>query len=665
MLRALLLLSLSAAALAQSPETGTFRLHKFEQPIGEETYTLARTGDTLTLNSDFKFTDRRTPVPLHTQALFSADYTPKFFSIDGNTSRQSTINDDVTVQDGTATVRTGKSFETVRPTAPFFSIAGYAPVAIEQSLMRYWTAHGKPASLSALPSGTVQVALRGDDTISVKGQAHHLQRYSLRGVAWGLETLWMDGDNLAALVTRDAEFDHFEAVRESYEPALQEFVTSAAKDEMSELADISRSLKGRRTGTLVFTGATLIDGTDRSPVPNATVISRDGRIVYAGPSAGAKLPRDATTIDVRNKFIIPGLWDMHAHYEQVEWGPIYLAAGVTTVRDVGNELEFITSVRDAIRAGRGVGPDLLLAGVVDGSGPMSLGVEKVDSPGDAAQWVQRYHDAGFQQMKIYSSVKDENVKAICEDAHKLGMTVTGHIPEGMDIYQGVNDGMDSVNHFSYVLDVLTPKGPNGERLRGLDGLKARANIDPHSAEARKLFAFLKQHGTVLDDTLALFELFTLSTDQLKQHEPGVLHVAPELRAQLLDNEAPPADIQRVAAQGLEKEIELLGEAQRAGIPFVAGTDQAVPGYSVYRELELYVQAGFTPLEALHAATTVPANFMKVRDRGTVETGKRADFDILDANPLENIHNIRTVRQVVANGVLYDSAPLWQSVGFER
>ena len=109
----------------------------------------------------------------------------------------------------------------------------------------------------------------------------------------------------------------------------------------------------------------------------------------------------------------------------------------------------------------------------------------------------------------------------------------------------------------------------------------------------------------------------------------------------------------------------MGALHKAGIQFVAGTDQAVPGYSVYRELEIYVEAGFTPLEALQAATIIPARVMGVEaDSGSVEAGKRADFDILDANPLENIHNVRSVRWVVANGTLYDPQPLWRSVGFK-
>ena len=147
-------------------------------------------------------------------------------------------------------------------------------------------------------------------------------------------------------------------------------------------------------------------------------------------------------------------------------------------------------------------------------------------------------------------------------------------------------------------------------------------------------------------------------------EPGIDHVAPELREQLVNGGMPPelaADAQKVT----QEELAIIGALHRAGVRIVAGTDQTVPGYSLYREIELYVEAGFTPMEALQAATIVPARAMKVDcDSGSIEVGKRADLDILDANPLENIHNIRSVRSVVANGVLYESAPLWQSVGFK-
>ncbi len=476
----------------------------------------------------------------------------------------------------------------------------------------------------------------------------------------------MDGaNNLAALVSTDAEFDHFEAVREEYEPVLSAFVASAAHDEMAALTEMSSSLPGRRTGSFAFVGATVIDVTGKPPIPNATVVTSGGKITAVGPSNEVKIPADAQRIDVAGKYIIPGLWDMHAHYEQVEWGPIYLAAGVTTVRDVGNEYDFITQVRDAVNSGKALGPHMLLAGIVDGDGPRSIGITRVNSPADAEMWVTRYHDSGFQQIKIYSSVKPENVKAICADAHKLGMTVTGHIPTGMNAYEGVEDGMDMINHISYIADLLLPKDFDPKKLRGAERMKVLASVDVNSEAGKHAVEFFKEHGTVIDPTVALFEMeFRPASEPATQIEPGIARVAPELREQLLNGGMPP-EVAPLGQKVFQHALEIVEALHRAGVPIVAGTDQTVPGFSVYREIELYQQAGFTPLEALQAATIVPARAMKVdAESGSIEVGKRADLDVLDANPLDNIHNIRTVRSVVANGVLYDPKPLWESVGFK-
>jgi imidazolonepropionase-like amidohydrolase len=657
---------LFAQTTSPANESGKFTLHKFEQPIGEETYTIAHDGGSLTLKTDFAFTDRGTKVPLSATLKAADDYTPQSFIIKGKTSRISDIDSDVELNGSNATIRQGKDTRSVAAPQSFFTISGYAPVAMQMALIRYWRAHGSPAQLAMLPAGEVRIQDRGEETIEIGGRSIPMERYTIRGLIWGLETLWMDSNNdLAALVSTDAEFDHFEAVREEYEPALSKFVANAARDEMAALDGLSQGLSGRRTGALAFVGATLINTTGKATIANATIVIRDGKVIAVGPSKKVKVPSGAQRVDVTGKYIIPGLWDMHAHYEQVEWGPIYLAAGVTTVRDVGNEFEFITAVRDAVNSGKGLGPHMLLAGVVDGDSSYALGVERVNSSADAQMWVQRYHDAGFQQMKIYSSVKSENVKAVCTDAHKLGMTVTGHIPEGMNAYDGVNDGMDQINHIHYVLDLLEPKDFDSKKATRDETMKMMATLDVNSDAGKQAVAFLRKHNTVIDPTMALMEFVQRPADvPVDKIEPGVDHVAPELREQLVNGGLPPAR----AASGqkiVQEELAIIGALHRAGVRIVAGTDQTVPGYSLYREIELYNQAGFTPMEALQAATIVPAQVMNAdRESGSIEVGKRADFDILDANPLENIHNIRSVRSVVADGVLYESAPLWESVGFK-
>ena len=645
-------------------EQGKFRLHKFEQPIGEETYQVTRDGDSLTVKMDFKFNDRGTDVPLSATFRGSSDLTPLAFEIKGKTSRQSTIDEAVEVQPGRLRLRNREQWTEAAPPSQFFTIAGYAPSTMQMLMVRYWATHGSPAELATFPGGRVKIEPRGWDSISNQGKSESLERYTIEGLIWGRETLWFNShQDLVAAVTTDAEFDHFEAVRDGYENALGSFVGRAGTDGMAALADLSKGISGSRSATLALVGGTLVDGAGRSALPDAVVLVRDGRIVAAGPQSHIKIPKNAEVVDARGKTILPGLWDMHAHFEQVEWGPIYLAAGVTTVRDCGNELEFITNVRDAIAKGSGLGPRILAAGVVDGSGPQALGVARVDTPEQARQWVDRYHDAGFQQMKIYSSVKLEELKAVAEEAHRFGMTVTGHVPNGLNAYQAVEAGQDQINHIPFVVDIMHAPLPAGAKW--IDRRKAVAALDLSSAEAQRAISFLKEHHTVLDPTLAIFELVFASTARpVASFEPGVNKVAPELAKQLIDV-GPPGPDAEVEAQAFQKYIATVGALHRAGVIIVAGTDQAVPGYSLYREIELYAQAGFTPLEAIQAATIVPARVMGVdKQLGTVEAGKRADMILLDANPLEDIHNIRTVRYVITGGKMYNCAELWRSVGFK-
>jgi imidazolonepropionase-like amidohydrolase len=647
-------------------EQGKFTLHKFEQPIGEETYQIRREGDFLAVKVDFKFTDRGSAVPLSATFRSAADLTPMAFEIKGRTARPVSIDESISIENGKVQLRSrDKRSEEDAPAGPFFTIAGYAPTTMQMLMVRYWAAHGSPTQqLPTLPGGSVKIEPRGQDTVHVSGRDEKLDRYTVEGLIWGRETLWLDSNrNLVAAITTDAEFDHFEAIRDGYESALGDFVGRAGADGMAALAEISRGIPGSRAPTLAITGATLIDGTGAAPVEDAAVVIHKGRIVAAGPRAKVKIPHGAQIVDAQGKTILPGLWDMHAHFEQVEWGPIYLAAGVTTVRDCGNELEFITAVRDAIAQGRGLGPRLLLAGVVDGSGPMAIGVERVDTPEQARLWTNRYHAAGFQQMKIYSSVTLENLKAVADEAHHLGMTVTGHVPQGLTAYQTVPAGEDQINHISYIADIMQPPLP--DNATRAERRNAAANLDVDSAEAKKALTFLKDHHTVVDPTIALFELFTATTAKPPaSFEPGINKI-PQVLAQQLTDVGPPNENSEVGEKIFQKSIAIVGALHRSGVPIMAGTDQAVPGQSLHREIELYVQAGFTPMEAIQAATLVPARVLGLeKETGTVEKGKRADLILINGNPLEDIHNTRNVEYVITNGTMYHTAELWQSVGFK-
>jgi imidazolonepropionase-like amidohydrolase len=563
----------------------------------------------------------------------------------------STVDLQVDIDHDSARVKVD-STSTVVPLKDAFPARGYAPFAVQQEIMREWLKRGRPAVLRLIPDAGLRIGERARDTIGTGTSRIILTRYSVAGLIWGRETLWLDDAGaLAAVATVDAEFDPVQGVRVGLEPAVDQFVEIAARDAVAALADYGDSLGGGRDSLVALVGGTLIDGTGKPPIKDAVIVVRGDRIVAAGARSKTKVPRGARTIDTRGATMLPGLWDMHTHYAQVEWGPIYLASGVTTVRDCGNQLAFLLGAREALAAGVGVGPRLLSAGIIDGDGPTAIGVAQAATPAEGAAWVRRYHDAGLEQIKVYSSVPADVLPAITAEAHRLGMTVTGHIPRGMDGYAGVEAGMDQINHVSFIRDMM----------------RARSDTTPlemSAPEAAKAIQFLAQRHIVVDPTLALYELnFHPAEEPVSAFEPGVDKVAPELRDALTHTGVPPEQAAAAARRFAELRA-IVGALHKAGVPIVAGTDLAVPGYSLHRELELYVQAGFTPMEAIQAATLVPARVMGMDgDVGTIQPGLRADVLVVEGDPLANISALRQVRLVLAQGRLFHPAPLWRSVGF--
>jgi imidazolonepropionase-like amidohydrolase len=629
----------SSAAVEQA----TLRLHYVQKPIGYERYQIVRDGEALTLTSDFDFTDRGGRVQLAATLRTRADYTPLAFSAKGKSYRFVNVDSAVSIGGSDAVVRADGSESRVALPPQFFTIDGYAPFAAQMLLVRYWKQHGQPRVLRTvpgLPTNDVIVEARGREAIRIGETVVQLDRYAIDGVVWGRETVWLDEHGgLAAAVTRAGGLS-FEAVREDLEPALVGFVQRATRDRIGDLENITRQTALLKDGTYVMVGATVIDGTGRPAIADAAVLVRNGRIADVGPRAEVVVPDGVPSVSVEGKTIVPGLWDMHTHVTQVEWAPVYLAAGVTTVRDMGNEFEFIVPLRDAIAAGRALGPRLLLAGLVDGSGPNAFGVYYADTPDEAKAAVAKYRAAGFQQIKIYSLVTPPVVEALSAEAHRAGMTVTGHVPNGMTIEQAVAAGMDHVAHLP---------------IRGEAG----------SDEVAGTIAFLRDHHTVVDPTQSWNELLGHAAGApIAAFQPGVTKIPSPLNRVFSNAGAAGIDT-ATARTRLERGLRIVKALYDAGVPIVAGTDEGIPGHSVHREIELYVEAGLTPMQALQAATIVPARAMKLdAEVGTIERGKRADLVVLNANPLDAIRNIRSVRWTIRDGRVYDAPTLWKSVRFQ-
>jgi len=662
MLKACFIICLCALQIvsvrSQSPagdHGGSFLLHKFAQNIGREKYTVTLTDSALVYTIDFKFVDRGSPVPLNAVMRVRPDLRPISLAVKGQNSRFSSINDTVSILGQQAHIHErdtsfDKPIENVD-----FPVAGYAPGTVQMLMLQYWKKNGRPAEMSILPSGRVGIRLDGTDTLRFNQQEIVLERYVIAGLIWGNELAWTDKQGqMYCLITNDAEADKLEMMLEPYEALLPVLIGKAASYSMKIFASsLNKTL--RPPDTIAIAGGTILDLVNGKELPDQTVLIEHGRIVWVGPSGEFRQPSSAPcfVLNAKGKIIMPGLWDMHAHFEQAEWGPAYLAAGVTSVRDCGNEFDYINAIQAAIDEGRGIGPHILKAGIIDGKGKMALGIIQADTREEAVAAVQRYKQNGFVQIKIYSSVKPAIVKAICQEAHRLGLTVTGHIPDGMNIIQGIDSGMDMVNHIEYVIAKM--------KINFKD-----QTIDLSDSSNQFLLNVLVRHHTVIDPTLAVFEMiFRSIKDPMTDIEPAFATLPPSLQ-ELFNSMGMSA--QRASSMKSYMSIakQVVKILQDKGITLVAGTDQLLPGLSLYRELELYVEAGLSPLEALRTATVQPAKVMKLLENfGSVEAGKQADLILVDADPLENISNIRKISVVLKTGRIYSPIELHQLVGFSK
>ncbi|MEP6618745.1 MAG: amidohydrolase family protein [bacterium] len=623
--------------------TDSLRLYYVGRPVGWERYSLTRDSAGWTHAADFDYVDRGRRIHLASSSVMAADYASRRLEVTRFNDTTRTLATRVVVDGQHASVlRNGVTADVDLP-PDAFALSQYQPMSQHLALLRYWQGRGRPASVAVVPGGPtnrVAITRRGVDSVTANGVRVVLTRYTMDGIVWGTEYIWLDDQQRLALFASAGGGLSFKGVRAELVPMYPELMSMAARVAVADLARIAARTTPIASGTTALVGATLIDGTGGAAIPDATIVVAAGRVVAAGPSSAIKVPANARRMDVHGKTIIPGLWDSHAHLHQLEWVPVYLAAGVTSVRDMGNELPFVTALRAATNSGHVAGPHIYAAGLIDGDGPNAFGALSATTPEQGRAIVRQYHAVGFEQMKLYSLLSPAVVAAVCDEAHKLGMTVTGHIPNSLSLLAAVDSGMDQVAHLS---------------VRGVPG----------SDSLRQTIEHLKARGTIIDPTVSWNEIGGHSTaEPLQSFQPVTQHL-PTAFVQFRAAGWGAANVDTATAHArLARSLAIIKALHDGGVPIVAGTDEGVPGFSVYREMELYVKAGLSPMDALLAATSVPARALGVsKSVGTVAAGMRADLLVLDANPLDDISNVRRVKFVMHDGKMYESASLWRAIGF--
>jgi imidazolonepropionase-like amidohydrolase len=431
----------------------------------------------------------------------------------------------------------------------------------------------------------------------------------------------------------------------------------------------------------VFTHVTVIDATGAPAKPDMTVVIIGDRIAQIGPTREIRGPRDAQVVDASGKFLIPGLWDMHVHWYLKDYLPLFIANGVTGVRQMwGMPVHHLW--RKEIEKGALLSPRLVIASpIVDGPKPIWPGSIAVGSEADAREAVRKLKQDGADFIKVYSLLPREAYFAIADEAKRQGLPFAGHVPQSVSVAEASDAGQSSIEHLNGVLGASSTR--EDELRKGFkDALSnlTQSQSPPASSRTRPLmletfspekaaalFARLKGNHTWQCPTMTVLRNIASLDDPNSRNDPRLKYMPSQIRS-MWD---PTTDFRfkgrtaedfELARLVYKKQVELVGMMRRAGVEFLAGTDAlnpyCFPGFSLHDELALLVQAGLTPMESLQTATLNPARYLgKEKDLGTIEKGKLADLVLLDANPLQDINNTQKINAVVVGGKLIPKSEL--------
>jgi hypothetical protein len=413
---------------------------------------------------------------------------------------------------------------------------------------------------------------------------------------------------------------------------------------------------------LVIAGVSVFDSAGGEMLPDRTVVVDGGRIVAVGtPDELIQVPAAATTIDGRGKFLLPGLIDAHVHLVHVlnfgrvtgdEILPLFLAAGVTAVRDTGDEIVAETVVRRFAESHPGRSPRVFTCSpLIDADPPIHRDIgQAVTDPEQVPALVEDLAGWGVTTLKIYAGTSRPVGRRVIEEGHRRGLVVTAHLGP-YSAQDAVSDGIDCLEHIWSVFNYIIP--PDVAAQPG-----HRATLDLHNPLAGALVIDLAERQVLVDPTLAVFRNMILLSDQpeVTEHPDNALAPARLRRAWVdyLQRLGMPSGEVEPRRQEFGKYQELTGILHRAGVPLLAGTDTpepyVTPGFSLHQELENLVQSGLSHTAALQCATINNARALRQEaNLGSIEAGKWADLVLLDADPLTDIRHTRRIALVIRGG----------------
>jgi imidazolonepropionase-like amidohydrolase len=435
----------------------------------------------------------------------------------------------------------------------------------------------------------------------------------------------------------------------------------------------------RAQSTVAITHVTVINPGASSVLLDQTVVITHATIASVNPSQSAEIPKGARVLEARGQYLIPGLWDMHVHTAFGDWFPggrdvilpLFIANGVTGVRDMGGDLPVLFEWRKQIAAGEIVGPRMIVSGpMLDGYLPGNKlrfpSSVPITTPESAVAAVDSLKSQGVDFIKVQSVISHDAYLAAAAEAHKQNLPIVGHVPDKVRISETIAAGQKSIEHLMGIFEGCSTE--EDKFVRGEGNLKLLLSTTDQS-RCNAIIHSLAQNQVWQCPTLAWQRGGTF-LDQLDwDHQPLDKYVPAPWRnitwRRFADEMMP--DLKRdplaLRQEYFKRNLQMVGTMHRAGVPFLAGTDAApgiyvMPGFSLHDELANFVEASFSPMEALQTATSLPAKFLgQEKTFGSIEPGKAADAVLLTANPLTDIHNTSKIRAVVASGRLFDRPDL--------
>ena len=516
------------------------------------------------------------------------------------------------------------------------------------------------SSVDLFPSGRARVEKVHDVTVETPDGSQVVSLYAVHGIGFTPSYMWFD-DNLD-VVAFDAG-GYLGMVPEGWNVSVLNELSAIQSEADGEfITQLASDLATRVDGPVIFENVDVVDVVNGALVENQNVLVEGGLVREI--TANAIESPDAMRVDGSGKSLMPGLWDMHAHFSLSD-GVLNIAGGITNVRNIGGVHDKTIELTEKHDSGEVIGPNTFRAGFMDKAGPYASGWA-AESLQDALDRVDFYAENGYIQIKLYSSIEPDWVAPIADRAHSLGMRVSGHIPAFMSAEQAVRAGYDEIQHINMVfLNFLAgDREYTRQQIRfTLYGDEA-GNLDLNSEEVQSFFALLKENNVSVDPTAAIFDTSLRHLDG--QPDPTfaavIDHLPPSIARSRYLVQMNKRGQEEAWLKSAENQAAMLKALHEYGKQIVPGSDE-MAAFTVHREIELYAEAGIPVADVLRIATLDSARITGVADRkGSIEVDKDSDLILIDGNPFEDISAIRRAVLVMKGDTLYRPDDLYRSIG---